>query len=171
MLYGRFAILADALPASAPFDEARAMLGRYLDPESVEGRRLRARALGSSERIPILGDGLFALENAYLTKAEAECPFEAHLRYADLQAMVEGEEYLDVDETAALETATPHDPERDIAFYRARTPLARLRLAAGFATLLLPRDAHRPGVTTGASPAPVRKVVFKIDHTLLKNMK
>lgn len=171
MLFDRFETLGLTLPEGAPFDTLRSALTRYLDPESVEGRRLRTRPLGASERITLCGDDLFALENVYLTKSEEECPLESHDVYVDLQAMVEGCEFLDVTPTDSLEIETPLDPQRDIIFYRKHAPLTRLRLEAGYAALLLPGDAHRPGVSAGVSPTIVRKVVFKIKNTLLKNTK
>jgi len=168
MIYDRFEPLGAKLPAGTPFDELRRLLARYADPGSVEGARLRARPFGTSEKVALAGDDLFALESAYTTKFEAECPFEAHRAYADLQCMVEGEEFLDVAETGSLVVETPYDPERDIEFFRRAEPLARLRLVAGRGALLLPDDAHRPGVATGTSPTPVRKVVFKIRRGMVE---
>jgi biofilm protein TabA len=104
------------------------------------------------------GKRLFALVSDYAPKPVAECRWEAHRRYIDLQYMVSGIERMGI-------APTSHMKETD---YQADRDLVRLEGAGDFLTfgagqfmILWPGDAHMPGVATNA-PGVARKVVVKI---------
>ena len=108
------------------------------------------------------GERLFALVNDYQTQPLAECRFESHRRYADIQLLVRGVERIGVVQlpSEALTITEPYVVERDIGFYSGLGDL--ITLHAGTFTLFFPHDAHQPGVAFD-SPLAVRKVVMKVE--------
>ncbi len=132
------------------FAEAFAWLEPLADEPWHAGRR------------PLRGDELWANLDEGLTKPEAECRFEAHRRYVDLQVSLAGGEYIDCAPVAALEVEHDFQPGGDVAFYRQpREPVTRLLLRPGFFAVFFPEDAHRPLVAL-ESPASFRKCVVKV---------
>lgn len=110
-------------------------------------------------RYPIDGERVFALVQTYETKPVAEGLLEAHRRYADVQVLLSGKEWIGYAPLCDQPVEQPYDAERDIMFVRGETTLCPL--TPGVFALLLPQDAHLPGRTLGA-PERVRKVVIKI---------
>jgi YhcH/YjgK/YiaL family protein len=104
------------------------------------------------------GEQIFALVQRYVTKPLAEGRWERHLRYIDLQVVVEGAERIGYAPAGRLQAA-PYDAERDLQWLDGRGDF--LTLSAGGFVVLWPDDAHMPGVAVDA-PAPVTKVVVKI---------
>lgn len=102
-----------------------------------------------------------AILQSYASKAPQEARLEAHRRFADVQFIVSGEEkigYAPIGRAGA--PVAPYDDARDIVFLDGGFEAVTLR--AGDFALLLPQDAHAPGIRTGDAPAQVRKVVVKI---------
>jgi YhcH/YjgK/YiaL family protein len=133
-------------------------------PGSAARSLLNSLAAGGSARVD-LGGGAFALPQVYMTKASRESGFfESHLAYADVQAVIVGEEIIEVADTAGLEITEKLAPGKDLVKYAMPPPgkTSRLRLRAGDLAVLDPADAHMPCVATGGGPALVRKVVVKI---------
>ena len=95
----------------------------------------------------------------YDTLERAQGAWEAHRRYIDLQYVVAGRERIGYAQASRM-TPGAYDRERDLL------PLAGdgdfLTLGAGDFMLLFPDDAHMPRIAV-AAPAPVRKVVVKIE--------
>ena len=121
-------------------------------------RRSTTPALADG-RYPIDGDRVFALVQTYETKPVADGLPEAHRRYADVQALLCGNEWIGYAPLEGQPVAQPYDADRDILFVRCETTLCPL--TPGRFALFLPQDAHLPGRTLGA-PGRVRKVVVKI---------
>lgn len=118
-------------------------------------------------RYEIDGDRCYATLSRYTTRPREACRPEAHRRYADIQYMVEGEEYIEVCPLGPdLVEHTPYDAARDVVFFEGLVPETSFPLTAGRFAILLPKDVHRPGVAVEA-PRPVVKVVVKIDVALL----
>lgn len=107
-----------------------------------------------------LSDGIYAVVSTYETKAPEECSLEAHRVYADVQAVISGSEAMLVRDRNGLQTAVAYSDERDIEFFESAESSSIL-LGAGSFVLLLPEDAHAPGVSVN-SPKTVKKVVVKI---------
>ena len=118
-------------------------------------------------RYEIDGDRCYATLSRYTTRDRDACRPEAHRRYADIQYMVEGEEYIEVCPLGPdLVEHTPYDEARDIVFFEGLVPETSFPLTTGHFALLLPKDVHRPGVAV-ETPRPVVKVVVKIDVALM----
>lgn len=121
-----------------------------------------------SDRIPLLGDDLFARIMRYPTRAPEDAILEAHDDYIDIQMSLENSEAIDVFSRAVLEVKTPYDSEKDrTLFHRTGAPVARLNNFPGFFTVLFPNDAHMPQLMTGNEPETVKKVVVKLRVALL----
>ncbi len=104
------------------------------------------------------GKRLFALVSDSAPKTFAECRWEAHRHYIDLQYVVSGLERMGVAPTARMKE-TDYQADRDIAWLEGAGDF--LTFAAGQFLILWPGDAHMPGMDAGV-PGLVRKVVVKI---------
>lgn len=112
-------------------------------------------------RYEIEGDGLFAVVQRYTTAPAAAPKFEAHVKYIDIQYMVEGSEVIACAPLALMTPAGGYDKDLDVTF--GAVPgggWAPLTLRPGELAVLYPGDAHAPRLPAGA-PAPVVKVVIK----------
>jgi len=123
---------------------------------------INSLAIGDNERVDI-GGGAFALPQVYMTKAPRETGFfESHLAHVDVQAIISGEEIIEVADTADLKVTENLTPGKDLIKYAMHDKAALLRLHAGELAVLDPTDAHMPCIAVDGKPALVRKVVVKI---------
>lgn len=139
---------------------ALAYAKELLTPGTVAAARVAALKIGDNNRIE-LGGGVFAMEQAYLTKDKDQGRWESHLAYIDLQLILEGDEQLWVCDKTHLTVDEDLTPAKDLIFFKATTEGGYLRLKAGEAALLYPIDAHLPGIRVEA-PVFTRKSVVKI---------
>jgi len=111
--------------------------------------------LGKQE---IQGDDLFAIVMEYETKPVAECKYEGHHKYIDLQFLIAGGEFMGL---ALLKDQMPVESnlEHDYEFYDLKSDL--IRFEPNSFMLLYPNDLHMPGVHQ-TEPEWVKKVVIKI---------
>ncbi|HKB92139.1 MAG TPA: YhcH/YjgK/YiaL family protein [Opitutaceae bacterium] len=108
-----------------------------------------------------LSDGIFAIEQAYLTKPRTEGKFESHRRYLDIQVVIAGEEMMDIADLGLFQVKDPYIVERDLAFYHDISGFSSLWIRAGEAAIFFPQDVHKPSLQI-ASPQLVRKTVVKV---------
>jgi YhcH/YjgK/YiaL family protein len=123
-------------------------------------RLLHGLAAGQTERVELAG-GAFALLQAYVTKPRAEARWETHRVYVDVQAVAEGEEFMETADAAALTLHEDLTPEKDVIFYQPYDAGSILRLATGSVAVYFPADGHRGGIAI-QGPALVRKIVVKV---------
>lgn len=109
-------------------------------------------------RIEIDGDQIYALIQEYETKEENAMP-EAHRQYADIQYLIEGEEYIGVAPLEEMSEEVEAHPERDIWFYHGKTDL--VKIGGEKYALLFPEDAHAPCIAVDR-PTRVKKCVVKV---------
>ena len=109
-------------------------------------------------RYEINDEQMYALIQEYNTKLKEQGFWEAHRRYIDLQYVVQGAEGMGYANIHHLQQGE-YDASKDFL------PLFgegdQVALKSGSFVLLLPEDAHMPGMALG-SPAPVKKIVLKI---------
>ena len=103
------------------------------------------------------GDRFFYMIQSYTTHPINDLP-EAHRRYADIQCVLSGAEYIDVGDVAEMTEAEAH-PERDLWLYHGK--LDRLNMVPGRFLVLFPQDAHAAAIAVG-EPALCHKVVIKV---------
>ena len=120
------------------------------------------------KRYPIQGEELYALVMSYETRNPEPPLFEAHRKYADVQTVLSGEEALEWALVDDLEVESPFDAAKDVAMYhRLEHGVTRVSLLPGTFALLLPHDAHIPGLVLADTRKRVKKVVVKIRVDLL----
>lgn len=112
-------------------------------------------------RYELDGENLFALVQTYETKDKDEARMEAHIKYADLQFMEEGEERIYVDFADELEMEEDRTPDQDILFYKKAGDHGFNILTEGTFGYYAPQDAHMPCIKNKEKQN-VRKIVFKI---------
>jgi len=159
-LFGSLETLRAQLATTPSFERAFAYVEDCLRPGSAAHQRLQAVKLGDTERVE-LGDGVFALEQAYLAKPRAEGRWESHYAYIDVQVIVEGDELMEVTDVKRLTIAEDLTPAKDLLFYRPFDDGSVLRVKAGEAAVFFPVDAHKPSLAVG-TPSLVRKTVVKV---------
>jgi len=110
-------------------------------------------------RYEVDGDNIFYMVQRYTTKDKAETRFEAHRKYIDIQAILEGAETIGLATTGDLEVTEPYKP--DVMFLKAPAAFTELYLPAGTFAIFYPSDAHMPCYHAG-KPSRVTKVVMKV---------
>ena len=129
-----------------------------LDPECEE------------RRYDLLGTDMYAMVESYETRLPESALPEAHRTYIDIQVLLSGREQIRWWSTPTLTIHTPHDSDRDIAFYESPADTdASLVLAPGRFALFHPDDAHMPGLQTTSGASRVKKVVVKIAVELVQS--
>ena len=115
--------------------EANDFLSEFLKGEKAEGK------------YEIDGENVFAFVSRYEPKTfNDDMKFEAHRKYIDLQAIIEGDERIDwANLNEVNEVSEEFSKGGDIAFYEGEEKI-KICLHAGEAALLLPLDAHKPGI-------------------------
>ena len=149
-----------AQTASKPnLQKALYYVEKLLQPGSAERNRISALPAGESVRVE-LGDGMFAIDAAYLAKPRSDVFFETHRKYIDVLAVLEGEESMEIADRARLTLDVPYDAERDLIKYRDYTDTSVLRARNGEIMVFFPVDGHMSHAV--AKPVLVRKTVVKV---------
>ena len=121
----------------------------------------------------LLEHGVKAIVSSYVTKEVNPKGYEAHLKYADVQFLLAGEEVMRCCPLEYLTPATEYDEAKDCRFYlddlsihpaswsEAGSPAVSFRLGAGYFAVVFPDDAHIPQLAVD-TPAEVKKIVMKV---------
>ncbi len=130
----------------------------------------------------MLEHGVKAVVSCYVTKEVNPKGYEAHLKYADVQFLLAGEEVMRCCPLEYLTPSTEYDEAKDCRFYRDSSVIPTegdhlsfrptegsgeissavdLRLGAGYFAVVFPDDAHIPQLAAG-TPAEVKKIVMKV---------
>jgi YhcH/YjgK/YiaL family protein len=110
----------------------------------------------------VINPNMFVLKQAYETKERAECFFESHKKYIDIQYMVKGEEIMDVADIQDLRIEKKYDETTDFIQYENKTSnISTLLVKQGEAAIFFPTDAHQPCIQTDKSEL-IFKAVIKI---------
>jgi biofilm protein TabA len=104
------------------------------------------------------GQNMYSLVQEYNTKLREQGLWEAHRRFIDLQYVVRGVEGIGYANINHLQQGE-YDTSKDFLPLQGDGNLFTLQ--NGCFVLLLPGDAHMPGMAIGPS-APVKKIVIKI---------
>lgn len=162
-LFGSLSTVRAQLAASPAFDLAFDYVSRALTPGTPEAARIAAVPVGETVRIE-LGEGVFALEQAYVAKPLPQGRWEAHERHIDVQVIVEGRELMGVSDVARLAVAEDFRPARDVVFFAPHEGGSVLKTGAGDVAVFFPADGHMPSIADG-EPALVFKTVVKVPVT------
>lgn len=159
-LFGSIVTVRAQAPQAEKFAAALAYAEAAMRVDTPEGKRLRAMQPGENGRVELAG-GAFALDQVYLSKVRADGFFESHLKFIDVQVVIEGEEGMEVLDIARAVEKRPYNAERDFTVYDDAAG-SLLHVGAGQAAVFFPADVHMPGLCGGAGPALVRKTVIKV---------
>lgn len=122
---------------------------------------LKTADFSKEGKIEIDGDNIYASVQSYQTKEPAQCRYEAHRKYIDIQYIVEGKEKIgciDICDTTDLEL---YDKEHDVVFLEKKGKENILCLMKGNFVIFYPNDAHKPCMKS-TSKTRVLKTVIKI---------
>jgi biofilm protein TabA len=159
-LIGSVSTLRTQLARPDHFAAAFHYLEQALDPASEVAARIRSIPEGQTNRVELAG-GAFALEQVYQTKRREDGRFEAHRAYVDLQAVITGEEVMEVADANRLEVEQDFAEDGDVRFFRDAAGMSQWRVRAGEVAVFFPADAHLPSLAAGV-PARVYKTVVKV---------
>lgn len=160
-ILGAFPTVRQQVTPTAGFAAAFTYLEDILRPESAARARLRALEPGASGRIE-LAAGAYVMEQVYASRARSEGFFESHRKYIDVQAIVEGEELIEVIDAAVIRAREPYNPERDLILYHDTAEATQAKLRAGDVAVFFPSDVHMPCLRLHPMPGIVRKAVVKV---------
>jgi len=105
---------------------------------------------------------MYALIATYETKGMAEVQFESHRKYADVQIILDGREFVDVSVGEKLEAKGPYSEQQDTALWEAPEQYCSLSMRPGRFAVFFPHDIHRPGRRIKGGQR-VRKLVVKVE--------
>jgi YhcH/YjgK/YiaL family protein len=133
-------------------------------------RALRWLKSGQAAQLPpgkyeLRGQSLFAIVDEYMTRPREACRLETHRRYIDVQYVVRGRELMGYAPAMSLKPEGLYDGERDVQFHRGHADF--LLLQQGMFAVMLPSDAHMPGIAPDGEPSAVKKIVVKAAVDLL----
>ena len=122
----------------------------------------------------ILQNGKYEIDdNCYVAVSEYNTVesaglFEGHLKYIDLQVIIDGEEYVHVQEKCKCKLQQVYDEVKDAAFYKA-DEYHNFYLGKGFFVVFDKNDLHRPCISVNGEKK-VKKYVFKLKRSILSNV-
>jgi YhcH/YjgK/YiaL family protein len=159
-VYGPYGDLNHLFCEFTLFAEAFEYLRHCFTKGTAEHAGLLALTEGETRRVE-LGNGVHAMESAYRSRGREDCFFESHRRYIDVQALVEGEESIEVASIERLRVSLDYVPDKDLVKYADFDFASRLRLVPGEVAILFPPDGHMPCLRIAESVL-VRKTVVKV---------
>ena len=96
----------------------------------------------------------------YQSKPYEQKKPETHLKYIDIQYVIEGEEVIACRPLEDAETPVESIPEKDLYFQRDGT-LEPIRVSAGSFVIIFPHEVHAPSLALDV-PRDIRKAVVKV---------
>lgn len=134
---------------------------------SAELARLAARGANLPEGEYPLPFGAKAVVQVYVSREPAGASYENHHAMADVQTVLDGEEYMNVVDAGGLTIDPERDGGSDAEFFQETPPPTnRVLLRPGVFALVLPGEAHMPCLAVEL-PSTVKKLVAKIPASLL----
>ena len=106
------------------------------------------------------GPDLYAIAAEYEPRPPEACRLETHRRYIDVQYVAKGRELMGYAPAATLTPDGPYDAGRDVQFHQGHADFLLLR--EGMFAVMLPGDAHMPGVAVAGEPGAIKKIVVKV---------
>jgi YhcH/YjgK/YiaL family protein len=105
------------------------------------------------------GEFLFALVSEYNSKPVEMCKLESHLKYIDIQYVVEGHEQIGYVAKADQIPTEAYLVEKDVMFFNEK--VSTFTMGKGQFAIFYPSDLHQPCRVDGEVAA-IRKVVLKV---------
>ena len=108
----------------------------------------------------IIDSDIYANVSEYTTCLLEDCKWEAHKEYADFQIMLDGKENIGVSDIAKMAIGEYHSESDYLECTGDSDQVISINKTLG--VLLMPEDAHMPGICAQNQPSKVKKCVFKI---------
>lgn len=140
------------------FKTAFEYLTKVLDETSEENKRLTSYDLDTFEKVELDANN-FALEQTYFSKDRANCFFESHRKYIDVQFILEGEEIIEVDNIQNLNINFEYDEAMDLIKYNDSNFSSSIKLTKGDVVIFFPDDAHMPCIKVDENVKVIKTVV------------
>jgi biofilm protein TabA len=161
-VFGSYGDLSELFRELPLFAEAFEYLRHCFTKGTAEHSCLLGMAEGDTFRRE-LRDGVYAMESVYTTRTRGDCFFESHRRYIDVQALVEGEEAIEILGIDRMRVTADYVADKDLVKYADSDFASRLRLVPGDLAIFFPPDGHMPCLRMAESrPVLVRKTVVKV---------
>ena len=129
---------------------------------------LRTLSPGAADgKYPIDGDRIYAMVQSGTTAGPRADKLEVHRKFIDIQYLFFGNETLVWAPLEGLDVQTPYDEGKDYEFLLAPENVSRIELLPGTFAVFFPGDAHFGKLSGNGGDTPFRKVVVKIDVSLL----
>ncbi len=109
-------------------------------------------------RTIIIEDIAWVTRMKYSTKAQADCRFEAHQRYGDVQISLKGCEFMGYAPFDEITPSEPYNAEKDI-IHGTGSPLTLCQLSGSMAAIFFAHDAHMAKINSTLEE--VDKLCFK----------
>lgn len=166
------AIVGKVWRIAPSFNENLIVLRDYFEAILREGSSERERVFalkaGESKRIE-LSDGIYAIEQSYMSKSHDKAFFESHQTYIDFQLVLDGEEVFCIGEKGDFTLLEMYDSARDLIVYEPKysKSCSQILLNAEDLAIFLPYDVHAGGLHSQESSKRVVKTVVKVKKELL----
>ena len=108
------------------------------------------------------GDDFYVNVFTYQSKKEADCAFEKHKKYIDIQVVLEGEEIIGFESENKLTMTTEELETKDYMLFSLNKEYDKMRLGRGDFVIFFPHEPHAPAIAVNDEVTSVRKAVFKI---------
>ena len=113
----------------------------------MKGHDLSAMEPG---RYPLAdGNVLVIIKKGFQTKEPAQCKWESHREFLDIQYLLSGKEGIGYCSAAEMKVRVPYDPESDKILYHDNEKAFVTRLSPGDFVVLFPNDAHMTLIADG----------------------
>lgn len=135
-------------------------LGERFEKALKALENLDPAAMEPGKRYELEGDNLHYNMQKIETKFPDNEYYEAHIKYADIQYVISGEEYMGWELKKNLAQRQACKPGEDIEWYRGEGTM--LRFQPGDFAIFFPDDAHMPCRNDGKAVGSAVKVVVKV---------
>lgn len=105
-------------------------------------------------------NGIFVNVSEYITRPFEDSKWEAHQQYIDFQLVLEGTEKICISDISRMKLGK-YNPEKDYLPCDGEAEVCYV-LDKSTGILLMPEDAHMPGIGVENKTSIVKKAVFKI---------
>lgn len=103
---------------------------------------------------------IYAIGFTVDSKSEDELQFEAHQEYLDVHFVIEGEEYVYINDVKNMQSLQAYDSENDYELFKGEMR-HKVYLNKNNFLILEQQDAHKTGISVSMNSA-VKKIVLKI---------
>ncbi len=114
---------------------------KLMGSNSADRKRIFNLPLDSFEKYD-LGNGVFALEQSYLTKKREDCFWETHRKYIDIQIHLDGIEQMELIDSSKLTIKEEYNIDKDLIVYEDNTNSNKIVMQPNDIAIYFPNDAH-----------------------------